>query len=106
MQTSKDGDELSRAFNTFVRLVGDRMRDDDREAELRAVRTKRTSEENEACKTEIASLAARAEDMAVRYGERVREYEREKKRYDEQVENVYREADFYKVRTEWAVPVG
>lgn len=81
-------------------MVGDRIRNSDDEAELRAIRAKRMSEENEAYKMEKASLINRMENMAIDYEEKVREYDRVKKHYEEQVENVYREADFYKVRTE------
>lgn len=81
-------------------MVGDRIRNSDDEAELRAIRAKRMSEENEAYKMEKASLINRIENMAIDYEEKVREYDRVKKHYEEQVENVYGEADFYKVRTE------
>lgn len=58
---------------------------------------KRKSEENEWCKAEIASLTKK---KATKYGEKLREYEEEKKCFEEHLEKVYHESDLNRIRTE------
>lgn len=55
------------------------------------------SQENEWCKAEIASLMKK---MATKYGEKLREYDEEKKYFEEHLEKVYRESDLNRIRTE------
>lgn len=76
------------------------MRENDEEAKLRTGRSKLLSEENESYKTEIESLMSQMKEMAIDYDKKIQEYELKKKRYDEHVENVYRDANFHKVQIE------
>lgn len=53
------------------------------------------SQENEWCKAEIVSLI---EKKAKKYGEKLREYDEEKKCFEEHLEKVYRESDLNRIR--------
>lgn len=89
-------------INTFGRLVGE---DNVNEDEERIALMKRTSKETESYKTDIALFEGKMQKMAIEYDERFREYEKEKKYYDKQVENAYQEAHFYKVRLEYVYSI-
>lgn len=100
IQLSKNGNALKNAIDTFFRLVGRRLYGKDNEDDERRMRVKQMTEENESYKTEIASLMNQMENIAIDYDQTVREYEADKKLYDERLRNARREADIYKVQIE------
>jgi len=88
------------AIGTFFRFVGDQMHERDDEEEMRAIRMKRMSRENELCKKEIASLMNQLKNVMGVYNDEVHVYEQERERYKEQIENAYRETNLNKIRIE------
>lgn len=100
IQLSKNGNDLKNAIDTFFRLIGRRLYGKDNEDEERRIRVKQMTEENESYKTEIALLMDQMENMAIDYDQTVREYEADKKLYDERLKNARQEADINKIQIE------
>ncbi|VVC45818.1 Hypothetical protein CINCED_3A002857 [Cinara cedri] len=94
---SKVNRDFYDAINTFCRIVRDNDVNKDKE---HTARIKRMSEETELNKTDIALLEDKIQKNIIEYDEKVLEYEKEKKYYDNQVKNAYREANFYRARIE------
>lgn len=91
---------MKNAVDTFFRLIGRRLHGKDNEDEERRIRVKQMTEENESYKTEIALLKDQMENMVIDYDQTVREYEADKKLYDERLRNARQEADIYKIQIE------
>lgn len=90
-------------IDTFFRIISDKIYqiywniDED---EMRIVRMKHLSVENESCLAEIESLNDEIDKMVIDHKDKVQEYEKKKIQFDERVVKVYREAQLNKVRIE------
>lgn len=70
------------------------------ENEERVNHMKRTSKDTESYKTDIALLENKIQEIVIEYDNEIQEYKKEKKYYDEQVENAYSKAHSYKIQIE------
>lgn len=64
---------------------------------MRTIRMKHKSEKNEWYRAQTMLLK---EKKAMKYGEKLREYKKEKQNYEEHLAKVYRESDLNRIETE------
>lgn len=96
LQLSKKGYDFYHNINEFVRLINDQFYEDNNKEQIRSIRIKQMSDENESFKAEIISIDNQMKIMDIDYDEKVKDYNKEKEHYDELIKNAYQKADLNK----------